>query len=341
MTIQIAIIGLGQIGASVGLALAQHSKLVYRVGHDRELENAKRVEKLGAVDKVTINLLSAVREADLVLLSLPIDQIRETLVHIAPELKESAVVMDTGPVKEVVAAWAGEILPQGRYYVGLTPVLNPVYLHEHTSGINAAHADLFQKGLIAIVAPPQTPSEAIKLAADLARLLGSEPLFFDPVEIDSLMAATHILPQLTAAALLNATVDQPGWREGRKIAGRAFSECTNPVVLQSEPETISSSALLNRENVIRWLDGLIQSLQSMRLALVEEDMTGLEERLQRARKARETWWLQRQAADWQAEESGTAGARPGKQGAPEGKPRPEGLARLLGLAPRNRPGRKP
>ena len=341
MAIQIAIIGLGQIGASVGLALAQHPKLVTRVGHDRELENARRAEKLGAVDRVTVNLISAVREADLVLLSLPIDQIRETLVHIAPELKESAVVMDTGPVKEVVAAWAGEILPQGRYYVGLTPVLNPDYLHEHTSGINAAHADLFQKGLIAIIAPPRTPSEAIKLAADLARLLGSAPLFFDPVEIDSLMAATHILPQLAAAALLNATVDQPGWREGRKIAGRAFSECTNPVVLQSEPEAISSSALLNRDNVLRWLDGLIQSLTSMRSALVEQDIAGLEERLQRARRARETWWQQRQAADWLAEESGAARQRPGNLQDPDEKSRPEGLSRLLGLAPRSRLGRKP
>ena len=76
-----------------------------------------------------------------------------------------------------------------------------------------------KKGLIGIVSPPQTDSGAIKLAADLTRLVGADPLFADPVEVDGLMSATHLLPQLLAAALLNATIDQPGWREAQKLAG--------------------------------------------------------------------------------------------------------------------------
>ena len=76
-----------------------------------------------------------------------------------------------------------------------------------------------------------TPSEAIKLAADLSQLLGAEHLFIDPVELDSMMSATHLLPQLMAAALLNATVDQPGWREARMLTGRPFAEATGPAVL--------------------------------------------------------------------------------------------------------------
>jgi prephenate dehydrogenase len=328
MTIEIAIVGLGQIGASVGLALAEHTDLVHRVGHDRELGNSQRAKEMGALDGVTINLLSAVRSADIVLLSLPIDQLRETITHIAPELKEGAVVMDTGPVKEIVAAWAGELLPQGRYYVGLTPVLNPAYLHEHETGLKAAHADLFRSGLIAIVAPPRTPSAPIKLAADLARLLGADPLFFDPVEVDSLMAATHILPQLVSAALLSATVDQPGWREGRKIAGRAYAETTGAASLLGEPEALTSSALLNRENVLRWMDGLIAALNHLRADLYAQDAQALEARLQRARSGRETWWQQRQAANWQGEENAPAVE------APTGS---EVFGRLLGLGQRKKP----
>lgn len=341
MTIQISIIGLGQIGASVGLALGQYPDLVQRVGHDRDINNAQRAEKLGALDRVSMNLISAVREADLVLLSLPIDQIRETLELIAQDLKENAVVMDTGPVKEVVAAWAAELLPPERFYVGLTPVLNPDYLHEHASGINAAHSDLFRKGLIAITAPPRTPSDAIKLAADLTRLLGADPLFFDPIEIDSLMAATHILPQLVAAALLNATVDQPGWREGRKVAGRAYSEVTNPVVLLSEPKAVTSEASLNRDHVLRWLDSLISSLHGMRADLVEQNLSGLEQRLLRARLSRETWWYQRQSADWQSIELSSDQKAPRSGGlGTEVKSGSEGLGRLLGLAPKSRHSRK-
>jgi prephenate dehydrogenase len=250
-----------------------------------------------------INLQAAVREADLVILSLPIDQIQETLSVIREDLKENAVVMDTGPVKEVVASWAKELLPEGRYYVGLTPVLNPVYLHDLDSGLNAAHPDLFRDGMVAIVSPPRVPSEAIKLAADLTRLLGAKPMFVDPLEIDGLMASTHILPQLIAAALLNTTVDQPGWREGRKVAGRAYAEVTSPIAQLTDHRSLRSAALLNRENVLRVMDGLIAALQVIRGDIQGEAEEALDERLGRARRGREEWWKQRLTSEWVGEEA--------------------------------------
>ena len=81
MTVNLTIIGLGQIGTSVGLALADQSEVVFRLGHDREISKARKAEKMGALDKVSINLPSAVREADLVLLALPVDQIRDRLAE--------------------------------------------------------------------------------------------------------------------------------------------------------------------------------------------------------------------------------------------------------------------
>jgi prephenate dehydrogenase len=310
MSVQITIVGLGQIGASIGLSLADHPERVQRTGHDRSLEVARQAEKLGALDRVVANLPASVREADLVLLSLPIDQIRETLALIAPDLKEGAVVMDTGPVKQVVASWVSDLLPEGRHYVGLTPVLNPAYLHAVDSGVEAAHADLFRGGLIGIIAPPRTGSEAIKLAADLARLLGATPLFADPAEMDSQMAATHILPQLLGAALLNATVDQPGWREGRKIAGRAYAEATGPIVQLSGARTLAQSALLNRENVLRVIDSATAALQAIRSDVETEAAGALEERLQRAIRGRERWWQARQSGEWINGEAPSGNASP-------------------------------
>lgn len=326
MTVQITIIGLGQIGGSIGLALAEHKDMFYRVGHDRETDAARQALKLEAIDKISINLPSAVRDADIVLLALPIDQIRETLEIIAPELKEHVVVLDTAPVKEVISTWAKDILPANRHYVGLTPVLNPSYLLMPESGIAAARADLFHRGMLCIVAPPHTVSEAIKLSADLTRLVGANALFVDPVENDSLMAATHILPQLVSAALLNATVDQPGWYEARKIAGRSYAEVTNPAVQLSEPQTLSRSALVTRENVLRVMDGMIASLQALRNDIANEDNQALEDRLERARQGGEVWWSQRQAADW-SEDTSTA---------PEVSASSEIFGRLLGIRSRKK-----
>jgi len=303
VTIQITIIGLGQIGASIGLALAKHTDLVTRVGHDKELAFTRQAEKMGAIDRVDSNLPNSVRTANLVLLCLPIDQISETMRLIAQDLLEGAVVMDTSPLKVVVADWAKELLPPGRHYVGLTPVINPAYLNDANSGQQAAHADLFEKGLIAISSPPRTDSNAIKLAADLTRLLSSTPLFADLAEIDGLMTSTMILPQILAAALLNATVDQPGWREARKVAGRAYADASGPVLHLDGSQSLKTSIVSNRENVLRVLDNSQAELQLIRSIIFEQDDSALEDYLERAYRSGNKWQQERMAGDWENEQS--------------------------------------
>jgi len=303
MTVEITIVGLGQIGTSIGLALAEHTNLLKRMGHDRRYDIAKQAAKMGAVDRVSPNLPSSVRDADIVLLAIPMDQIRETLEIIIPDLKEGAVVMDTAPVKESIAAWAGELLPPGCDYVGLTPVINPAYLYGPESGTEAAHADMFRNSLMGIVAPARTSPEAIKLAADLTRLLGASAFFTDPTEMDGLMAATHLLPQMMAAALLNATVDQPGWREGQKLAGKVYAEATNPIMHQSAAAALRAETKINRENLLRHLDNTIAILQAFRSDIQDGNQDALQERLERAVQGRERWWKQRQSGEWAQSEA--------------------------------------
>jgi prephenate dehydrogenase len=310
MAIQITIIGLGQIGASVGLALGDQKNIITRVGHDKEPEVSRRAKQIDAVDRTEYNLFSAVAGADLVLLTLPTDQIKETLKLIGPELREGAVVMDTALAKETVGEWASQYLPAERHYIGLIPIINSAYLHELDTGIEAAHVDLFQKGLMAIVSQPDTNPEAIKLAADLTRLIGSTPLFADAAEMDGIIASTHLLPQILAAALLNVTVDQPGWYEGRKLAGRAYAEATSAMLQPTSPESLASSAIYNPENTIRVINGLIAVLHNMRDDLQNQDIQSLTERLERAQTGREIWWNQRQADDWVNEEFPGTGELP-------------------------------
>ena len=301
MNIQVTIIGLGQIGASIGLALAEHAELVKRVGSDQDSKTAQQAKRINAVDETAVRLPSVVSKSDVVLLAIPVDQMRVMLEIVAPEMKAGAVLMDTAPIKAKIADWAEELLPEGCSYVGLTPVIAPQYLLSEDSGISAAHADLFQDGLIAISSPPGTDSKAIKFAADIVRLVGASPLFTDLVEIDGLMTATHIVPQIMGAALLNATVDQPGWREARKFAGRAYAEVSGPIMHVGEPGALSSTAMLNRENVVRVLDSVIASIQVLRDDIQQDNTEALIKRLGRAREGRERWWQERQEANWAAE----------------------------------------
>lgn len=298
MAVQITIVGMGQIGTSIGLALAERRNLLYRVGHDREFGIARQAEKMGALDKVVINLPAAVREADIVLLTVPMDQLRGTLEVIKDDLREGAVVMETGPAKVIVATWVAELLPEGRYYVGLAPAINPDYLHEAGHGVESARADLFKQGLIGIATPPGVPSDAIKLAADFVQLLGAMPFFADLLEMDGLLAAAYILPQLMAAAVLNATVDQPGWQEGRKFAGRAYAEASAPIERATTSSSLSSAVMSNRENVLRVLDHALASLQAIRDDLDQGNLSSLDARLSHARQARHEWLAGRLSAEW-------------------------------------------
>ncbi|MBN2147410.1 MAG: prephenate dehydrogenase/arogenate dehydrogenase family protein [Anaerolineales bacterium] len=310
MTIQVTIIGLGQIGASIGLALAAHKDQILRVGADRDAAIAQQAKKAGAVDRVEMTLSRAVQLADIVLLALPLDQVHEAMQRIAGHLKEGALVMDTAPVKEAVLAWAKELLPPGRHYVGLTPVINPQYLALHETGVQAAQADLFRDGMLAIVSPPETPSEAFKKASDLVRLLGAQHFFVDPVEVDSLMAATHILPQLMAAALLNITVDQPGWRDAKMLTGRAYAEVTGPIVQMGEATALVQEALLTNQHLVRALNSLIASLTHLRNDVENQNSASLQQRLEHARDGRVNWWKQRQAGNWAVQELARPSALP-------------------------------
>ena len=113
MAVQITIIGMGQIGTSIGLALAEHKDLVLRVGHDKELRVANHAKQMGALDKVDINIPHAVEEAGIVVLALPLDQVRRTLEVVGQCMKQDAVLIDTSPVKQTVLGWAKELLPAG------------------------------------------------------------------------------------------------------------------------------------------------------------------------------------------------------------------------------------
>ncbi len=301
MSVQITIIGLGQVGTSIGLALAGQ-KNIKRVGHDKDYETARQSQKAGAVDEIKVNLPASVSEANVVIFCVPLSEVRETLGYIAQDLQDGTVVIDTAPAKTTVATWFNELIPQGRYYVGLAPAVGASYLHGIDLGVHSARADLFTKGLFMIDAPHGTPGEAVKLATDLVALLGAQAMISDSIEADGLLAATHILPQLASAALLDSTVDQPGWAEARKVAARPYATATATLAYHDEARSLGEAALGNRENVLRVIDTYMASLQKLRDGISKGDNKSVVEFLEDAVKARDRWMSERTNGDWQTME---------------------------------------
>lgn len=298
MSVQITIVGLGQIGSSIGLALKAHEVNVRLVGHDKDPQAGKEAQRMGVVDDVKYNLPASIREAKIVILALPLAEVRETLRIIAPDLQEGTLVLDMAPAKATVAAWAKELLPPGRYYVGLSPAINPEYLHGTDFGVKAARADLFERGLIVVNAPMGTPGNVFNLTMELVRLLGALPLLMDTAEADGIYSGMHVLPQLVAAALLDTTVDQPGWQEARKLAGRPYASVTAGAAYHDDIVSLTETAIENRENVVRLLNAYITSLINLRDEIEDNDREAVLRRLTDAWKGRVRWFDERLAAEW-------------------------------------------
>jgi prephenate dehydrogenase len=161
------------------------------------------------------------------------------------------------------------------------------------------------------------------LALGLIAVLGAKPLFYDPVEHDSLMAATDQLPALLALALLETTVHRPTWRELRKLAGPRFEIGTQ--LAQSDPSALAELCVANRENLVRWIDEFGESLARLRAALADGEPQHLAGQFERAQQERAKWLRQREAGEW---EEGLRSEMPSRQNV---------LTPLLGgLMPRKR-----
>jgi len=299
MTNKLTIIGLGQIGTSIGLALADEKDQIERVGHDLSITTARQAQKMDAIDNAVINLHDAVQDADIVVLAIPFDAVRETLELIAEDLKEGAVVLDTSPLQVEPLAWAAELMPAERFFISFTPFLNPAYLHETGTGIESAHAALFKKSMVSIACPPKTPSDAVQLAHDFSVLLGARPIFGDAYESDGLNASVNLLPKLAAAALIHAIIEQPGWMDARKSASRAFAMSTEVINHLDDSTEFGLTHLSNRENVVRVLNDLIRALAGVRDLVANEDAVGLKDYLKKARDGRENWMVERLSQNYE------------------------------------------
>ena len=298
MPVQITIIGLGQIGASLGLALAAHKDQVTTVGHDKDFGVERLAQKNGAVETTNHNLPSSVENANVVVLAIPVHQVRETLGYIAQDLKKGAVVVDTTPIKAEVAKWAQEILPDGVHYVGLVPAIGPDFLQETGTGLDSARADLFSRSIFLLSAPQGTPGDALQLVSGLVSLTGATALNTDFAESDGLMSSAYLLPQLVSATLINATTGQPGWQEVRKVASRAYYAATSAFTGQDEVTSLHMQVMQNRESVMQKIDAMITALVELRYDIEDANEKALKDRLQKAQDGRQSWLKERSAASW-------------------------------------------
>ena len=194
-------------------------------------------------------------------------------------------------------AWAAVCLPDHAFFVGGNPVVSQTV--DGAGGLEAARADLFRNGLFCLIPSPTADPAAVKLATDLVAILGATPVFFDAAEHDGMMAVVEHLPPILALCLLEVVIDQPTWRDLRKVAGKTFGAATYLPV--GEPVSFGNLVQANRDNLLRWLDAFSASLASVRQLVAEGESEAIAEHFHAVLEEREKWVQARVSGDWEGD----------------------------------------
>jgi prephenate dehydrogenase len=302
MTLQLTVVGLDQAGVSFGLALASVKDNLVRIGHDPAQKRTNKVETLGAFDKIHFRLNEAVRDADIVLLSLPADQVEITLKDMAEDLKAGAIVIDTSRACLTASQWASQSLPDGAHFISMIPSINGHYLRENASDVNLPRADLFANCEMIIATTHETHADAMKMASEITTITGAHSCLTDVYEADGLFARIDLMPKLASAALLLATLDQPGWSDAKRLASRAYAQSTDTIQFFNELVNPAAEIFNNKENALRALDGLTSALANIREQVESNDNKRLDAVLLDLKEGQAEWSDLRYTGDWDKED---------------------------------------
>jgi len=280
--VRIAIIGLGLIGGSIGLALKQVGEPGWEiVGWVRRPEAASMALSLGVIDRAGMNLSEVVKEVDLVIIATPVLTVKGILSQIANHLSPGCIVTDTASTKLEVMKWAEELLPPTVNFVGGHPMAG-----KETYGIQAAEAKLFQGRVYCLTPAKKASPEAVNKVADMVKKLGAVPLFIDAEEHDNLVAGISHLPMLLSAALVSATTKDSSWDRMSKLAASGYRDLTR--LASGNPQVNAHICRSNQKAILHWIDEFSKELGRYR-RLVDVGDNHLEEALVEANRARQQW----------------------------------------------------
>ena len=283
---RIAIIGLGLIGGSIGLALKQANwRQAEIIGYARRRETASSAQKSGAIDSVELDLPKAVKNADIIIVATPVLTTKNVFARIAPELSEGSIVTDTASTKLQVMQWAQELLPSGTNFVGGHPMAG-----KEIQGIKAAEANLFRDCIYCLTPSLQAKPAAVRTVKDMVKALGAVPLVIDAVEHDRLVAGISHLPLLLSAALVLATTKDPSWPQMSRLAATGYRDLTR--LASGNPELGAHICLSNQAAIVSWIDMFTEELQKLR-KLVADGSEEIERALAMANEARRKWLIKR------------------------------------------------
>lgn len=276
----VTIVGVGLIGASLGLALKKAGVVTKVLGVGRSKQNLDQAQKMGAIDGV-VDLVKAAKQSDVIVLCVPVAQMHAAFEVIEPHLEPRTMITDAGSTKGDVILAAKEVLgKKACQFVPAHPIAGGA---QHGSA--AAKADLFQ-GKQTIICPLQENSpEDVALITGFWESVGSEVKKIGVVQHDAIYAVVSHLPHILSYALMASVVNSEDADQKLCHVGAGFKDFTR--IAASRPEMWRDICLGNRTAILKELDQYLLIVNHLRKLIAENDGAGIEKLFNKASKARQ------------------------------------------------------
>lgn len=273
---RVTIVGVGLLGASLGLALKARgaAKRIIGVGHRKSsLDTAHSV---GAVDETSLDAQRAVKGADLVILATPAAQVITKMDEILPQCPSGAVITDVASTKHLICGHAEATWPHPRRFVGSHPMAG-----SEKFGPEHGRPDFFERSVCLVECGASLDPQARETVVRLWRSVGADVVDIDPILHDALLARTSHVPHVVAAAIATLAV-----RRGdvRQLIGNGFRDVTR--IAGSRPEVWRDICATNRKAILEGLEELRSHLAQFCRALSSDDADAIEQYFNEGRAAR-------------------------------------------------------
>ena len=281
MTIHsVAIIGLGLLGGSIGLGTRELAPEIATTGFDRDATVRDTARKRELVGTVCDSAAEAVRDADLVILCVPMGAMGEAAAELADAVPPDAIISDVGSSKQGVAETLARALPNHT----IIPA-HPVAGTEQ-SGPEAGFASLFTNRWCILTPPANAEEAAVEALGDFWRKLGARIEIMDAEHHDLVLAVTSHIPHLIAFTIVGTASDleQVTRSEVIKYSAGGFRDFTR--IAASDPVMWRDVFLSNKSAVLEMLGRFTEDLTALQRAIRSGDGDKLHELFSRTRAIR-------------------------------------------------------
>jgi len=277
---RVAIIGLGLLGGSIGLAIREFLPGATTTGYDRDLDTRRRAATRGLADKVCESSAEAVATADLVIFCVPPGAMAQAAREIAGSVPPSALISDVGSCKVSVAKALAAELPDN-------PVIpaHPVAGTEN-SGPDAGFAALFRHRWCILTPPEDVDPALVTRLQNFWEALGARVETMDAAHHDRVLAVTSHLPHLIAYTIVGTASDleEVTQSEVIKYSAGGFRDFTR--IAASDPTMWRDVFLANKDAVLEMLQRFTEDLTALQRAIRIEDGDALYDHFTRTRAVR-------------------------------------------------------